>query len=337
MTAQPPIRIVALYKFVDQPDFETLKAPLDQFCRARSIRGTLLLAPEGINGTVAGSHAAIGELVEWLENGNIFGGRFRGAEIKYSYADAQPFHRMKVRLKQEIVTLRAPEANPGKKVGTYVEPGDWNAVIAGDDVVVIDTRNDYEVALGTFENALDPGTQTFTQFKDYVAENLDPQKHRKVAMFCTGGIRCEKASSYMLAQGFEQVFHLKGGILNYLETVPEAESRWDGECFVFDERVSVGHGLKIGEAELCRACRQPLVPADRARPEFMEGVQCHHCADSLDDAKRKAAAERQRQIALAQERGEAHMGEDAKAAAERRRLAAKARRQADRKRNTASA
>lgn len=333
MTQSQPIKIVALYKFTDQPDFESLKAPLAEFCCARSIRGTLLLAPEGINGTVAGSHEAIDQLVEWLENGNIFGGRFRGAEIKFSYADSQPFHRMKVRLKEEIVTLRAPEANPGKQVGIYVEPEDWNEVIAGDDVIVIDTRNDYEVALGTFENAIDPKTQTFTQFKDYVAANLDPQKHKKVAMFCTGGIRCEKASSYMLSQGFEEVFHLKGGILKYLETVPEQKSRWNGECFVFDERVAVGHGLKVGEAQLCRACRQPLTPADRARPEFVEGVQCHHCVDSLDEAKRQAAAERQRQIALAKARGEAHLGEDAKAAAERRRLAAKARREADRKRN----
>lgn len=337
MTTPQPIKIAALYKFVDQPDFEALKAPLAEFCCARGIRGTLLLAPEGINGTVAGSPEAIEQFVGWLENGNIFAGRFRGAEIKYSYADAQPFHRMKVRLKPEIVTLRAPEANPGKRVGTYVAPEEWNAIIAQDDIVVIDTRNDYEVALGTFEKALDPKTQTFTQFKDFVAQNLDPQKHRKVAMFCTGGIRCEKASSYMLAQGFEEVFHLKGGILKYLETVPEEQSLWGGECFVFDERVSVGHGLKVGEATLCRACRQPLTPADRERPEFIEGVQCHHCAHVLDEAKRQAAAERQRQIALAMSRGEAHIGEDAKAAAERRRLAQKARREADRKRNLRAA
>lgn len=336
MSDTQPIKIVALYKFTDQPDFETLKSPLAEFCCARGIRGTLLLAPEGINGTVAGSHEAIDQLIAWLENGNIFGGRFKGAEIKYSLADAQPFHRMKVRLKQEIVTLRASQANPAIKVGTYVEPEDWNAVIAGNDVVLIDTRNDYEVALGSFEDARDPKTQTFTQFKQYVAENLDPRKHKKIAMFCTGGIRCEKASSYMLAQGFEEVFHLKGGILNYLETVPEDQSRWHGECFVFDERVSVGHGLKVGEARLCRACRQPLVPADRARPQFIEGVQCHYCADVLGDAKREAAAERQRQIALAEARGEAHMGEDARAAAERRRQAGKAKREADRTRNKVS-
>ncbi|MCD7058746.1 oxygen-dependent tRNA uridine(34) hydroxylase TrhO [Pelagibacterium xiamenense] len=335
MSDPAPVKIVALYKFVDQPDFETLRAPIAEFCCARGIRGTLLLAPEGINGTVAGTPDAIGELVSWLESGNIFGGRFAGAEIKYSTADTMPFHRMKVRLKEEIVTLRAPEANPGRQVGTYVDPEDWNALIEDEEIVLIDTRNDYEVGLGTFRNAVDPRTETFTAFKDYVAANLDPARHKKVAMFCTGGIRCEKASSYMLAQGFEEVYHLKGGILAYLEKVPQEQSRWEGECFVFDERVSVGHGLKIGEATLCRACRQPLSPLDRERPEFVDGVQCHHCAASMSEDKRAAAAERQRQIELATARGEAHMGADAAAAAEARRQANKSRRQADRQRNRA--
>jgi|TARA_A100001391_G_scaffold41971_1_gene24199 UPF0176 protein len=334
MTASHAIKILAIYKFVDQPDFETLKAPLGEFCCGRGIKGTLLVAPEGINGTVAGAPEAIDQLVGWLSDGNVFGGRFRGAEIKYSFAESQPFYRMKVRLKSEIVTLRAPEANPGRQVGTYVEPEDWNDLIDRDDVIVIDTRNDYEVALGTFRNAKDPHTTSFTEFKDYVSETLDPQKHKKVAMFCTGGIRCEKASSYMLAQGFGEVFHLKGGILNYLEHVPEDKSLWDGECFVFDERVSVGHGLKIGDAQLCRACRQPLTPADRERAEFIEGVQCHHCAGEENAARREAAAERQKQIELAAARGEAHIGEDVKKAAEERRLANKARREADRIRNT---
>ncbi|RDE09404.1 oxygen-dependent tRNA uridine(34) hydroxylase TrhO [Pelagibacterium lacus] len=330
---EPAIKIVALYKFVDQPDFAVLRAPIAGFCAERAIRGTLLLAPEGINGTLAGPPAAIDALVAWLEDGNLFGGRFRDAEVKYAFADTQPFHRMKVRLKAEIVTLRAPEANPGRAVGTYVAPEDWNALIARDDIVLIDTRNDYEVALGSFRKALDPRTASFTQFKDYVAENLDPRTHRKVAMFCTGGIRCEKASSYMLAQGFEEVFHLKGGILAYLEHTPAQESLWDGECFVFDERVSVTHGLGIGEAQLCRACRQPLSPADRARPEFVEGIQCHHCAAEDNGARRAAAAERQRQIDLAAARGEAHLGEEGRAIAERRRRASKARREADRKRS----
>ena len=329
----PDITIVALYKFVDQPDFAELRAPVAEFCAARGIRGTLLLAAEGINGTVAGSAEAIGALVGWLEDGNLFGGRFRGAEIKYSAAESQPFHRMKVRLKSEIVTLKAPEANPGKRVGTYVSAEDWNGLIAREDITVIDTRNNYEVALGSFANAKDPRTASFTQFKDYVASELDPARNKKVAMFCTGGIRCEKASAYMLAQGFEEVFHLKGGILSYLETVPEAESLWEGECFVFDERVSVGHGLKVGEAQLCRACRQPLTPGDLERAEFIEGVQCHHCAGAENTERRAAAAERQKQMELARQRGEAHLGEDGKAVAETRRAARAERREADRKRS----
>lgn len=335
MSAPAPIKIVALYKFVDQPDFAALQAPIAEFCSRQGIRGTLLLAAEGINGTVAGTPEAIDALVDWLADGNLFGGRFRGAEIKYSQDQSMPFHRMKVRLKSEIVTLKAPEANPGRQVGTYVAPEDWNALIGQDDVIVIDTRNDYEVALGTFEAALDPKTRTFTEFKDYVGAKLDPKKHKKVAMFCTGGIRCEKASSYMLSQGFEEVFHLKGGILNYLETVPEDQSRWRGECFVFDERVSVKHGLEIGAAQLCRACRQPLTPEDRQRIEFVDGLQCHHCASTMSAAKRAAAAERQKQIELAAARGEAHIGEDAAAMAEKRRLASKAKRAADRARNGA--
>ncbi|HWJ88766.1 MAG TPA: rhodanese-related sulfurtransferase [Pelagibacterium sp.] len=328
----PRFTVAALYKFVDQPDYESLRAPIEAFCRERGIKGTLLLAAEGINGTVAGSAEDIRALIGWLEDGNLFGGRFRNAEIKYSHAETQPFHRMKVRLKAEIVTLRAPEANPGVAVGTYVEPQDWNSLIAADDVVVIDTRNDYEVALGTFAGADDPKTQTFTQFKDYVAENLDPARNKRVAMFCTGGIRCEKASSYMLAQGFEEVFHLKGGILNYLEHVPQDESLWQGECFVFDERVAVGHGLKIGEAQLCRACRQPLTAEDRQRAEFVDGIQCHHCAGDENAARREAAAERQRQMDLAAARGEVHLGDGVSSIAEQRRKAAKARRDADRKR-----
>jgi len=333
MTA--PVKIAALYKFVDQPDFAELQAPIAQFCFGRGIRGTLLLAPEGINGTVAGTPEAIDALVGWLEADALFGGRFGGAEIKYATAATMPFHRMKVRLKSEIVTLKAPEANPGLRVGTYVAPGDWNALIGREDVVVIDTRNDYEVALGSFAGARDPGTTTFTGFKDYVAEHLDPARDKKVAMFCTGGIRCEKASSYLLSQGFEEVFHLKGGILAYLDAVPESESTWQGECFVFDERVAVTHGLAEGQATLCRACRQPLTPADRLRPEFVDGTSCHHCFAERDADARARAAERQRQIELAQARGEAHIGQDAARAAARRRLETKHRRQADRLRNRA--
>jgi UPF0176 protein len=329
-----PVKIAALYKFASLPDFEKLRPEVDAFCRRHQIRGTLLLAAEGINGTVAGTPEAIDALIKWLEDGNIFGGRLRNAEIKYAGADKMPFYRMKVRLKSEIVTLRAPEADPSKQVGTYVDPENWNDLIAREDVILVDTRNDYEVGIGTFEGAIDPATKTFTEFKDYVAANLDPARDKKVAMFCTGGIRCEKASSYLLAQGFEEVFHLKGGILNYLETVPEENSTWRGECFVFDERVAVKHGLEQGEAELCRACRQPLMPADRDRPEFIDGVQCHHCAGT-DPEKQNRAAARQRQIDLANERGMAHLGDDAQSAAAARAKAKKQRREQDRQRNKA--
>lgn len=325
-------KIAALYKFTALPDCEKLKPAITEHCRASGIRGTLLLAPEGINGTIAGRPEAIDGLIGWIENGNLFGGRLRNAEVKYSFAGAMPFYRLKVRLKPEIVTLRAPEADPGKQVGAYVTPEDWNELIAQDDVVVIDTRNDYEYALGTFAGARDPQTESFTGFKDYVAGNLDPARDRKIAMFCTGGIRCEKASSYLLAQGFEEVYHLKGGILKYLETVPEGRSLWQGECFVFDERVSVTHGLEKGAAVLCRACRYPLTPADRQHSAFIEGVQCAHCADT-DPAKKRRAAERQRQMVIAREKGIAHIGDDAASAAQARNRARKQKRAADRARN----
>ena len=293
-------KVLALYKFVSLPDAEALKPELAQFCCARKIRGTFILAPEGINGTVAGTPEAIGALMHWFATSPLWAGRLDRAETKFSSADEMPFLRMKVRLKPEIVTLRAPEADPSKLVGTYVEARDWNRLIDRNDVTVIDTRNDYEVKLGTFARALDPATASFTEFKDYVA-TLDAKRHPKVAMFCTGGIRCEKASAYMLTQGFEEVFHLKGGILRYLEAVPEAESRFSGECFVFDERVSVTHGLHEGEAVLCRACRIPMLPADAV------GSLCHECAEAAPEG----AAERQRQMDLAYARGDAHLGDDA--------------------------
>lgn len=306
-SSSAPFKVMAVYKFADLPDYADIKPQLADFCQAHEIRGTLLLAPEGLNGTVAGTAEAIDALARYLLSDGPFGHRLEGAEIKYSHAQEMPFLRMKVRLKAEIVTLRAPEANPAKIVGTYVDPKDWNSLIERNDVVVLDTRNDYEVGLGTFHRAIDPKTQTFTEFKDYVAKNLDPARDRKVAMFCTGGIRCEKASAYMLAQGFEEVFHLKGGILAYLEQVPEEESRYNGECFVFDERVSVGHGLVEGDATLCRACRHPLTAADRTHSAYVEGISCSYCVD----ADKTAATERQRQIELARKRGLAHMGDDA--------------------------
>ncbi len=310
-------KVAALYYFVALPDFENLKAPLLDFCKARDIKGTLLLAKEGINGTVAGNETNINELIKYLTTGNIFKGRLKNIDVKYSFASSEPFLRMRVRLKNEIVTLRAEEASPTKQVGTYVEPEDWNKIISDPDMIVIDTRNDYEVSIGTFKGAIDPNTETFTEFKDFVSENLKPETHKKVAMFCTGGIRCEKASSYMMAHGYEEVYHLKGGILKYLENIPEEESLWKGECFVFDERVAVSHGLKESDYTQCHACRYPLSPAERKSPDFIPGIQCPHCKDKKTDEDRKRAAARQYQIELAEKQGINHIGDKANEDAKR--------------------
>jgi UPF0176 protein len=239
-----PYKVAALYQFTALPDFRELREPLRAFCAGLGLKGSVLLAAEGINGTLAGSDEAIDALVAELRHGALFGGRLDNLELKYSQAEAMPFGRMKVRLKREIVTLGDKAADPLAQVGIYVEPSDWNALIASPDTLVIDTRNAFEVAMGTFEGAVDPRIASFGQFRDFVATKLDPARHKKIAMFCTGGIRCEKASSLLLAQGFGEVYHLKGGILKYLEEMPEAESRWRGECFVFDERVALGHGLR---------------------------------------------------------------------------------------------
>ncbi|MDF2687381.1 MAG: hypothetical protein K0Q80_346 [Microvirga sp.] len=242
-------KVAALYQFVSLPDFREIKDPLHALCLDLGIKGTLLLAHEGINGTVAGREEGIDALVAELRDGSLFRGRLDNLELKFSSASEMPFKRMKVRLKKEIVTLGDPQTDPLRWVGTYVSPAEWNRLLEEPGIVLLDTRNDFEVEIGTFEGAVDPRIKRFSEFKDFVQNELDPAKHRKVAMFCTGGIRCEKASAYMLNQGFEEVFHLKGGILKYLEDVPEAESRWKGECFVFDERVALGHGLvEAGEA-----------------------------------------------------------------------------------------
>jgi len=235
--------VAALYQFVPLPDFRELKDPLHKLCLDLGVRGTLLLAHEGINGTVAGSHEAIDALMTELRESTLFKGRLDNLELKFSTATEMPFKRMKVRVKKEIVTLGDPQTDPLRRVGTYVTPAEWSRLLEEPGIVLLDTRNDFEVEMGTFEGAVDPRIKRFSEFKDFVKNELDPARHRKVAMFCTGGIRCEKASSYMLAQGFEEVFHLKGGILKYLEEVPETESRWNGGCFVFDERVALGHGL----------------------------------------------------------------------------------------------
>jgi UPF0176 protein len=239
-----PLKVAAFYQFAALPDFRELREPLRAICAGLGLKGSVLLAHEGINGTVAGDAEAIDALVRELQTGALFGGRLDNLELKFSLAAAMPFARLKIRLKKEIVSLGANAADPTRQVGTYVEPADWNALISAPDTLVIDTRNAFEVAMGTFEGAIDPGIGSFGQFKDFATRHLDPAKHQKIAMFCTGGIRCEKASAYLLAHGFSEVYHLKGGILRYLEGVPKEQSRWRGECFVFDERVALGHGLQ---------------------------------------------------------------------------------------------
>ena len=237
-------KVAAFYQFAALPDFRDLREPLRAICAGLGLKGSVLLAHEGINGTLAGSAEAIGEMVNMLRNGDLFGGRLDNLELKFSSAAALPFRRLKIRLKKEIVTLGDAQTDPTRQVGTYVDPAEWNDLIAAPDTLLIDTRNAFEVALGSFEGAIDPGIKSFGQFKDFAARHLDPVKHRRIAMFCTGGIRCEKASSYLLSRGFAEVYHLKGGILKYLEGIPEAQSSWRGECFVFDERIALGHGLQ---------------------------------------------------------------------------------------------
>jgi UPF0176 protein len=270
----------------------------------KGIRGTLLLAREGINGTVAGSGDAIDALLERLQSDPCLA----GLDYKLSYDDINPFYRTKVRLKKEIVTMGVEGIDPLHTAGTYVEPENWNSIISDPETVLIDTRNDYEVGIGTFRNAVNPHTESFREFPDYVEAHLDPSRHKKVAMFCTGGIRCEKSTAYLKELGFENVYHLKGGILKYLEEVPEEESMWEGECFVFDNRVSVGHGLAAGEYDQCHACRIPITEEDKQSPHYEQGVSCPHCHDRYSEERKKRFMERERQVKLARERGEEHIG-----------------------------
>jgi len=302
----------AMYHFVSLPHFKTLREPLLEFCVAREIKGTLLLADEGINGTVAGSEKAIHELLDYLKNDPFFEGNFKNLGHKESWSDKHPFYRMKVRLKKEIVTLGVPGVSPIKVVGKYVKPQDWNAIISDPEVVLIDTRNDYEYAIGTFKNAVNPKTNTFREFPEYVKTHFDPKKHKKVAMFCTGGIRCEKASSFMLSEGYTEVYHLEGGILKYLEEVKPEESLWQGECFVFDQRVAIKHGLEVGNYDQCYACRYPLSIDDMKSEKYMPGISCPHCYRNHSPQKLKALTERQRQVVLAKQRGIQHIGSASK-------------------------
>ncbi|MWD28611.1 rhodanese-related sulfurtransferase [Aquicoccus sp. SCR17] len=295
--------VAALYHFTRFEDPSALQGPLRDLCLREGVTGTLLLAQEGVNGTIAGSRRGIDAVLAHLR-------ALPGCEAlewKESKAERQPFARMKVRLKREIVTMGQPDVDPRARVGHYVAPAEWNELIRSPDVVVIDTRNDYEVAIGTFEGAVDPETASFREFPEWWEKNRDRFHNKRVAMFCTGGIRCEKSTNYLLGQGVEEVYHLKGGILKYLEEVPEEDSAWQGECFVFDGRVSVGHGLREGPHLLCHACRRPILPGDRARPEYEEGVACHHCAAETSEADKARFRERQRQIGLAKARGERHL------------------------------
>lgn len=296
--------VSAFYKFVAVDNLDALRSPLLTRCLELEMSGSILVAAEGINGTIAGSRESTNELFGWLRS-DI---RFADLATKESFADVAPFKRMKVRRKSEIVSLRH-EVDPTTIVGTYVKPKDWNAVIRDPDVFVVDTRNVEEVSIGSFRGAVDPGTMAFSEFAEWVDSTLDPETHPKVAMFCTGGIRCEKASSYMLDKGFAEVLHLEGGILNYLEKVPEAETMWEGECFVFDERVSVDHDLNAGSYDLCRGCRRAVSADDEQSPEFEEGVSCPACFGGLTPEKMESLRERHRQQRAAEERGERHVGQ----------------------------
>jgi UPF0176 protein len=309
--------VCALYKFVTLEDFEAIRAPLLKVLEDNRIRGTLLLAKEGINGTVAGSREAIDTLKAWLEQDV----RFTRISYKESLDTAMPFYRTKVKLKKEIVTMGVDGIDPRRIVGTYVKAKDWNALISDPEVVIIDTRNDYEVQIGTFKNAINPVTETFREFPNYVKNNLDPSKHRKVAMFCTGGIRCEKSTAYLKEQGFDEVYHLEGGILKYLEDVPEAETLWQGECFVFDDRVTVNHRLERGQYDQCHACRMPITEHDKCSDYYQQGVSCPHCHEKHSDDRKARFLEREKQVKLAKQRGEEHVGADAAHLIELRRQA----------------
>ena len=307
--------VCALYKFVLLPHFKSLQKPLLAEMKSSGIKGTLLLAAEGINGTVAGSQVAIDNLLVWLaEQPGL-----DKIVHKFSFDDDIPFYRTKVKLKKEIVTMGIEGIDPLKVVGTYVKPKDWNQLISDPEVLLVDTRNEYEVKIGTFKNALDPKTDTFREFPAYVKEHLDPSKHKKVAMFCTGGIRCEKSTAYLKEQGFDEVYHLEGGVLKYLEEVKQEESLWQGECFVFDNRVAVNHDLDKGQYDQCNACRMPITAAEKSSEMYVQGVSCPHCFDTISDKQRERFEERERQMQLAEKRGEVHIGSDVRGVIEIRR------------------
>lgn len=311
----PSIIVCALYHFVTLDDLPSLQTRLRALMAEHGIKGTLLLAHEGINGTVAAKREGIDALMHWLRSDE----RFQDISAKESHAEQMPFLRSKVKLKKEIVTMGVEDIDPARHAGTYVAPQDWNALIADPDVIVVDTRNKYEVAIGSFEGAVNPETDSFREFPEFVADKLANAKKAKVAMFCTGGIRCEKSTAYLKQQGFDEVYHLQGGILKYLEDVPQEESRWQGECFVFDGRVSVKHGLELGEYGQCHACRMPLSVDEQAHPHFTHGISCHHCYDVTTAEQKRRYADREQQIQRATANNEPHMGDCVAQIAEQRR------------------
>lgn len=302
------ITVCALYKFVRLENFEQLKQPLLTTMEHNAVKGTLLLAEEGINGTIAGAQKGIDSVLNFLRQDS----RLENLSFKVSFHQQNPFQRTKVKLKKEIVTMGIEGIDPTLTVGTYVKPNDWNALISDPEVLLVDTRNDYEVEIGTFKNAINPNTENFREFPEFVAKNLDKNKHKKVAMFCTGGIRCEKSTAYLKEQGFEEVYHLEGGVLKYLEEIPKQESLWQGECFVFDSRVAVNHDLERGQYDQCFACRFPITEEEKQSEHYVRGVSCPRCIDKYTDEQRSGFKERERQVNLAKSRGEQHIGGEIK-------------------------
>ncbi|MGK0272582.1 MAG: UPF0176 protein [Cocleimonas sp.] len=302
----PKFVVCALYHFVILEDYESLRDPLHKIMESNDVKGTLLLAKEGINGTIAGTREGVDSVLTWLRNDP----RLIKVNTKESYDTEIPFYRTRVKLKKEIVTMGIDTIDPNHIVGTYVKPSEWNDLISDPDVLLIDTRNEYEIEIGTFKDAINPSTETFREFPEYAEQNLDPKKHKKIAMFCTGGIRCEKSTAYLKSQGFDEVYHLEGGILKYLEEVSAENSLWEGECFVFDNRVSVNHDLEKGSYDQCHACRMPITEDDKDHDNFLHGVSCHHCHDETSEVQKQRYIERQKQMELAIQRGEEHIGGD---------------------------
>jgi UPF0176 protein len=305
----PAYSVFALYKFFDFDDFQEWQNKLKTHCKSSGIKGTILLSPEGINGTVAGPRQSLEDLAALLKTDD----RMDDLVIKMSESPEMPFLRMKVKLKKEVIPMGRPTPKPSEVTGTFVKPEDWNDLISDPDVILIDTRNDYEVRLGTFKGAIDPKTENFSDFPAFIEKQKELKPETKVAMFCTGGIRCEKASAYMLDEGFEEIFQLKGGILNYLETVPQDKSLWEGDCFIFDNRVALDHDLEPTDHDLCFGCREPVAPDEKSHPNYEAGVSCMRCAGSHDEKKLANLRQRQMQLELAKSRNEPHIGDEARA------------------------